>query len=168
MASFATGNFDFVVITAHIRWGNSMKERQRSLQLLADWVDQKRKDAYGVDKDIIVMGDFNIPKIDDKLYKAITSRGLMIPDVLRGMEHDSNLAMNKRYDQILYYPENTKTFTNRGCNVDPHTGGIEKLYPTNPPTHNKYIYQMSDYLPLWMHLDVDLDDVRNIAYAFLS
>lgn len=160
MASFAAGNFDFVLITAHIRWGNSLKERQRSLQLLADWVDKKRKDAYGVDKDIIVMGDFNIPKIDDDLFKAITSRGLRIPDVLRGMEHGSNLAKDKRYDQILYYPSYTKTFTNKGGIVDFHTGGIEKLYPNKELSHTKYTYQLSDHLPLWMNLDVDLDDER--------
>lgn len=160
MASFAAGNFDFVLVTAHIRWGKSLAQRQGALQLLADWIDKKRKDAYGVDKDIILMGDFNIPKIDDKLFKAITSRGLRIPDVLRGSEHGSNLAMNKRYDQILYYPGHTKTFTNKGGIVDFHTGGIEKLYPNKPLTQTKYTYQMSDHLPLWMHLNVDLDDER--------
>ena len=57
------------------------------------------------------MGDFNIPAVDDDAYKAITKRGLSIPDSVRGTEHGSNLAKNKRYDQILYYAKHTSVFS---------------------------------------------------------
>ena len=67
------------------------------------------------------MGDFNIPGLDDELFRAITSKGLAISDVLRGTEHGSNLAGNKRYDQILHHPRHTKTFTN--------VGGVLRLLP---------------------------------------
>ena len=33
------------------------------------------------DNDLIVMGDFNTPSLDDKIFKALTRRGLQIPDV---------------------------------------------------------------------------------------
>ncbi len=60
IASFSAGNFDFVLITVHIRWGSGKKARIKPLKLLADWVDKRRKEKHGVDKDIILMGDFNI------------------------------------------------------------------------------------------------------------
>ena len=34
------------------------------------------------DSDLIVMGDFNTPSLDDKTFKALTRRGLQIPDAL--------------------------------------------------------------------------------------
>jgi len=42
MASFRSGNFDFVALSTHIRWGKSAKSRIGELELLAKWVDGKR------------------------------------------------------------------------------------------------------------------------------
>ena len=36
-------------------------------------------DKFVEDHDLIVMGDFNVPKIGDKLFQALTSRGLKLP-----------------------------------------------------------------------------------------
>ncbi|MFC2104349.1 endonuclease/exonuclease/phosphatase family protein [Bacteroidota bacterium] len=160
IASFSAGNFDFMLLTVHIRWGNKLSERKTALELLAKWVDKKRKDAYSVDKDIIVMGDFNIPELDDSLFQAITSKGLRIPESLRGIDHGSNLAMNKRYDQIFYYPHFTKSFTNHGGILDFHSGGIDKLYPKNTPDFNSYTFEMSDHLPLWVQLNINVEDEK--------
>jgi len=160
IASFSAGNFDFILMSVHIRWGNKISERRDALKRLALWVDKKRKDAYSVDKDIIIMGDFNIPKIDDPLFQAITSKGLRIPESIRGLEYGSNLAKNKRYDQIFYYPKHTKSFTNNGGILDFHTGGIEKLYPKNTPDSRSYTYEMSDHLPLWVQLNINLEDEK--------
>lgn len=160
IASFSAGNFDFILLTAHIRWGKKIEERLRALKLLANWVDKKRKDAFSVDKDIIVMGDFNIPKLDDPLFQAITSKGLRIPESLRGVKHGSNLVMNKRYDQIFYYPKYTKSFTNHGGVLDFHTGGIDKLYPKDTPDSKSYTFEMSDHLPLWVQLNIDVENEK--------
>ena len=64
IASFCAGNFDFVLITAHIRWGDKKSDRIVELKLLANWVEKRRKDSLGVDRDIILMGDFNVPEND--------------------------------------------------------------------------------------------------------
>lgn len=160
IASFSAGNFDFILLTVHIRWGNKLSERKRALELLAKWIDKKRKDTYSVDKDILVMGDFNIPKLDDDLFQAITSKGLRIPDSIRGLDHGSNLAKNKRYDQIFYYPKYTKSFTNHGGILDFHTGEIDKLYPKDTPDFNSYTFEMSDHLPLWVQLNLDIEDEK--------
>jgi len=161
MASFSAGNFDFILLTAHIRWGDSPASRIPPLKELAEWIDKRCKEKYVVDKDIIVMGDFNIPKLDDALYKAITSKGLTIPDVLRGTEHGSNLAGNKRYDQILHYRRHTKTFKDVGGVLDFYYGDWQALFPREHyPNMSKrdFTYELSDHLPLWVQLDTWTDD----------
>lgn len=157
IASFQSGNFDFVLITAHIRWGAGKTAREQPLKLLAEWIEKRRKDIHGVDKDIIVMGDFNIPKVGDSLYKAVTSKGLKAPKALLDLKHGSNLAKDKRYDQILHHPSYTNCFTDRGGVVDFYTGGIKKLYPNKSLDKSKFTYQMSDHLPLWIQVDVDTE-----------
>ena len=78
-----------------------MPARREELALLADWIEAKRVSDGNEDKDLIVMGDFNIPKVGDPLFQALTKHGLRIPDALTGLKHGTNLAKDKRYDQIL-------------------------------------------------------------------
>src|SRR5579872_25185 len=74
MCSFRAGNFDFIVIATHARWGDSIPKRQGELQMLADWIDTRFKSKFVEDHDLIVIGDFNTPRMDDNLFKALTSR----------------------------------------------------------------------------------------------
>ena len=157
IASFSAGNFDFVMISAHIRWGAKESDRIKPLELLAKWIDKRRKDSYGTDKDIILVGDFNIPKINDPLYKAITSKGLRAPKALLKTDLGSNLEKNKRYDQILHYPSEIKCFTDKGGVLDFYQGNISKLYPNNTPGKKEFTYELSDHLPLWIQVDVDTE-----------
>ncbi len=159
IASFRAGSFDFILVTAHIRWGDRNSERIAPLKLLAEWIDklQRRRDVR--EKDIIVMGDFNIPSIkaSDPLFAAITSKGLRVPASLTG-EHGSNLKKNKRYDQILHYPRFVKSFTDHGGVLDFYAGNHRKLFPNL--SKRDFTYQLSDHLPLWVQLDVDVEDER--------
>lgn len=159
IASFRAGGFDFILLTAHIRWGSGAAARVAPLELLAEWVDklQRRKDVR--EKDIIVMGDFNIPSIraNDPLFAAITSKGLRVPTSLLG-DHGVNLERNKRYDQILHYPRFVKSFTDHGGVLDFYAGNHRKLFPNL--NKRDFTYQLSDHLPLWVQLDVDLEDEK--------
>ena len=160
MASFSAGRFDFVLLTVHIRWGSSKKERLKPLKQLAEWIEKRRKSKHVVDKDIIVMGDFNIPKVNDELYKAMVSKKLQIPKALRGVQ-GSNLAKNKRYDQIFYYRIHTKNFKDEGGVLDFYKGNWRALYPKKQfPDLDKsaFTFEMSDHLPLWVQLDTWTDD----------
>lgn len=160
MASFSAGNFDFVLLTVHIRWGAGEEERETPLRLLAEWVDKRRHERFGVDKDIILMGDFNIPEVDDALFRAVTSKGLRIPDAIRGMQHGSNLARSRYYDQILHYPANKKMFTNNAGVLDFYAGDHRPLYPGEEMSRREFTYQISDHLPLWVQINTWVDDVR--------
>ena len=155
MASFRSGNFDFVVITAHIRWGDKETDRIGELSMLAEWVEAKRQEKHCEDKDLIVMGDFNVPSTDGALFKALTSHGLQIPSALRKLKFGSNLEKNKRYDQILHYATYPENFTNAGGVVDFYQGDIDPLFPGMSKAD--FTYQMSDHLPLWMQINTDID-----------
>ena len=159
IASFKAGKFDFVVITAHIRWGDNDQSRVDALARLAEWVDKRVRMKDVKDKDIFVMGDFNIPKIGDSFYKAITSKGLKVPEQLLKIK-GSNLEQNKNYDQILYYPRKTIKVNNGGL-VDFYKKNFAVLYPKDKNmTVKEFTFQMSDHFPLWIQLDVWFDDAE--------
>jgi endonuclease/exonuclease/phosphatase family metal-dependent hydrolase len=161
ISSFRAGSFDFVLITAHIRWGSKKKDRLQPLKLLAEWVDARRKERFGVDKDIIVMGDFNIPKRDDELFRAVTAKHLNIPEPLRGYEHGSNLEKNKRYDQILCHPRFPDLFDkNAGGVLDFYQGDHKPLFPGRRMSKTDFTFQMSDHLPLWAQLNTDAEGME--------
>ncbi|HLP78265.1 MAG TPA: endonuclease/exonuclease/phosphatase family protein [Candidatus Paceibacterota bacterium] len=156
MASFRAGNFDFVLLTTHIRWGDSTEARRKEIETLADWIEAKRQEETKEDKDLIVMGDFNIASRTDPLFKAITKNGLQIPKALMGA-HGTDLEKNKRYDQILHYPIYPDNFTNAGGELDFYIdeAHIRELFP-NGMTKEKFTFQLSDHLPLWMQINTNI------------
>lgn len=156
IASFRAGNFDFVLIAAHIRWGKSEKQRIAELKLLAEWVARRSREPFVIDKDIIVLGDFNIPDVESELFGVATSRGLRMPSALVGV-HGTNLAKDKRYDQILHDPKYVKSFTDQGGVLDFYQGDHRSLYPGTTMTKLEFTFEISDHLPLWIHVDTDTD-----------
>jgi hypothetical protein len=168
MASFRSGNFDFILIATHTRWGDSVKARQAELQLLADWIDTRFKSDFVEDHDLIVMGDFNIPKLNDSLYKALTSRGLMMPDCLKQLKAGdrviggSNIGEDARFDQILHLPTMKNRFNDNGGVLDFYISDakIAELFPTSKYTREKFTFQLSDHFPIWAQINVDIEGER--------
>lgn len=158
IASFRAGSFDFVALTTHIRWGDDIDARQGELDSIADWIEAKRTEKHGEDKDLIVMGDFNIPSQKSPLFKAITKHGLQIPKALQKLEFGTNLEKDKRYDQILHHPIYPESFTNHGGILDFYTGGIGPLF--SGMEKQAFTYQMSDHLPLWIQINTDIEGNR--------
>src|SRR3990170_5967571 len=83
IASFRAGTFEFVLISVHVQWG-TLASREEELGQIADWVEKRRQSKFVEDKDIILMGDFNIPKKGDRFYQAITRHKLVAPGVFLG------------------------------------------------------------------------------------
>jgi hypothetical protein len=162
MASFSSGNFDFVLLSAHIRWGSGGEaERVSEIELLADWVSTRAKAKAFGNKDVLVVGDFNIPTLQGPMYKALRQRDLQMPKALAGIT-GSNLAKSKRYDQILHLPCFKKSFTGRGGIVDFYEGDHRPLFAGLPAAKNmtkeKFTYELSDHLPLWIQINTDNDE----------
>jgi endonuclease/exonuclease/phosphatase family metal-dependent hydrolase len=162
LATFRCGTFDFMLLAAHVRWDNNeAASRLRELDALASWIHDRDAEKYVEDKDIIVLGDFNIPDTQGPMFKAITKYGLQMPRALIGA-HGSNLEQNKRYDQILHqrkYP----TSPDKGGVLDFYTGDWTALFQGKEfraTTHEEFTFQMSDHLPLWIHLDTWVADAK--------
>ncbi len=155
VASFKSGNYDFLAFTTHVRWGDSEEARKDEIQGIADWVKAKAKEKNAEDKDIIVMGDFNIPSRRDPLFAAITSGGLQLPKALLDDSFGTNLARDKRYDQILHMPRFSENFTNAGGVLDYYASDHKPLFPDLDKS--SFTYQMSDHLPLWIQINTDID-----------
>ena len=168
LCSFRSGNFDFLAIAMHARWGEGTEGRRAELQMLADWIGTRFQSKYVEDNDLLVLGDFNIPKIDDDLFKALTSSGLRIPKQLKQLKAGdavvggSNLGKDARYDQILHRPTVPDNFCNKGGVLDffVDDAHIEELFPGKNYTREKFTYQLSDHLPVWIQVNVDIDEFR--------
>ena len=158
LAAFRAGHFDFVLLAVHLQWGTKLG-RERELTELAQWVKEFQKDEYRVDRDIIVLGDFNIPSYDSDLYKAISQYGLSAPESIMKLDHGTNLAKNKRYDQILHHPSITgSVFSSHGGVIDFYQGNHKLYKPYQSLSKTEFTYQLSDHLPLWVQLNLDVED----------
>jgi endonuclease/exonuclease/phosphatase family metal-dependent hydrolase len=155
IASFKAGNFDFLALTVHVRWGDSDAARQGEIQGLANWLGAKIKEPYAEDQDWIVMGDFNIPSRSSPMFKALTSTGLTIPSALIKDDFGTNLARDKRYDQILHFARHGDAFTLAGGVLDFYASDHKPLFPDL--TKDQFTYQLSDHLPLWVQISTDID-----------
>ncbi len=160
LASFKAGHFDFVALSVHIQWG-TIAGREKELEELAKWVKLYIKDEHHVDRDVILMGDFNIDSFESKLYKAISKYGLQAPDAIIQSSFGSNLAANKRYDQILHHPVQTgSVFTDHGGVLDFYKKDHRSMLPYQALSKEDFTYQLSDHLPLWVQIDIDTTDEK--------
>jgi len=165
LVSFKAGRFDFVMLAAHLRWGekedtDTEKEesRRKALDKLADWIEERRQSLHVKDKDMIVLGDFNIQEIGDPLYNTIIKNGLETHVDILG-SHGTNLDKDKRYDQIFYHKKNAHKIEQAGS-VDFYCGSYLPLYPKSEypeMTKQKFTYQISDHLPLWIQLNIEAE-----------
>ena len=158
LATFKAGNYGFMALSVHARWGDSDDARTAEIQRIAAWLEAKIKSPYNEDQDVIVMGDFNIPSRTSPMFKALTSTGLTIPTALLKDDFGSNLARDKRYDQILHYARYPADFTLGGGVLDFYASDHKPLFPNL--TKQQFTFQMSDHLPLWVQIRTDIDDFK--------
>jgi hypothetical protein len=78
-----------------------------------------------------------------------------MPAALKGKSFGTNLAQDKRYDQILHYPGYPENFSNQAGVVDFYAGSSKELFPDLEKT--AFTFQMSDHLPLWMQINTDIE-----------
>jgi hypothetical protein len=168
LCSFRAGNFDFLAIGMHARWGDSEEARRDELQRFSNWMKRRFESKYVEDHDLIVLGDFNTPKLTDEIFAALVSSGLKIPKPLVNLKigdrviGGSNLGKDARYDQILHLPTVPENFTNAGGAVDFHIDDahIEELFPGKGYTREKFTYQMSDHFRVWIQIKTDIEIFR--------
>lgn len=167
MASFQAGNFDFILVAAHMRWGKTVKARTKAIEGLAQWAQRRRTMASVVDKDFILLGDFNIPSRRSGAYKALTKAGFELPRGLMGdaKKFTTNRSRKNVYDQILHSPGIGERFTKHGGALDFFLKDWSGLFigpefsgRNFDPGSDDFTYELSDHLPLWVQVDTWIDD----------
>jgi endonuclease/exonuclease/phosphatase family metal-dependent hydrolase len=152
--AFQSAGHTFILVTVHILYGSSPQDRLGELEAIAQWLDEWSKDANAWDHDLIVLGDFNIDRINDPLYKAFTSTGLFTPDDLNAVPRTIFSTPDepdkaKFYDQIAWF---TDSRGHPRLSMEYARSGSFNF--TNSVmtslSNQKLSWRMSDHYPLWV------------------
>jgi hypothetical protein len=67
-----------------------MERRSLETYAVALWAEKRLKSSFSFTRDVIALGDFNMPKRDpsDPVFKALTAKGLHVP------QHSSEIGSN--------------------------------------------------------------------------
>lgn len=155
LASFKAGSLRFTLVSVHLYFGSesTVHVERRSLETLAvaRWADLERRSEWCYCDDIIVLGDFNLPKpSDNPVFKALVSMGLKLPN--HTSEIGSSIASDNHYDQIAFFPGNTwDDFTGKMSVFDFDGCLFRTLWESRPrKDFMAYMrYYISDHRPLW-------------------
>jgi len=177
--SFQAGWFKFVLTTVHIYYGSTAsKDRIKRAKEIDAITSVLSKRAKKEDMSYILLGDFNIPNVNDETMKALEKYGFTVPNEIK--EHPTDLGGTHHYDQIAFNLKLDKTMTvfkeneqKAGAFHFEETVYTEKdldtykayfldkiAGKTDDQIKNYYMktwrtFQMSDHLPLWVELKID-------------
>jgi endonuclease/exonuclease/phosphatase family metal-dependent hydrolase len=156
LATFQSGSFSFELVNVHLYFGSDSAKKdveRRSLETyaVARWVDQREKSQWSFTRDIICLGDFNMPKAlpTNPIYKALTTLGLEVPN--HSTQMGSSIASDAHYDQIAFFPGATRQdFTGLTGVFDYDAVVFNDLWQANEANFKTYCkYYMSDHRPMW-------------------
>lgn len=156
-AMFKINNFDFVLVNNHSIFGDRKADRQgEALELLN--VYEYFQNLAGDEKDIILLGDFNLPAYDDSfadLFKSSYEIFYAIDPTNLTTVGKSSLSSS--YDNIFYSYLYTKEYTGRNGVLDftSFDKYIEKYGDDRFLVLRK---ELSDHLPVYIEVDTSYDD----------
>lgn len=166
VAAFGSGRSSFMFANAHLYFGNtstkakekaSLERRALEAYALARWADLRRESDSVFTREIIALGDMNIPKRDksDPIMKALTARGLRVPD--HSTKVSASIASDFEYDQVAVFPGATSDRITAGLGVFDFDKVIyPALYQTRKRSFKGYLkYYISDHRPLWFEMKLD-------------
>lgn len=171
-ASFQAGWFRFTLCSVHIVFGDDKSKRTAEISALAKRLVKRAKDE---DEVYVMIGDMNIEKRDDSIFKGLSDNGLTVPDF-----GPTNLKGNRYFDQIAFTSDQQKTKFVRSGTVDwrnnvygqsdkdfyEHIAKTKRVEKGKNPYKNwntsyqkDYAsFEMSDHLPIWVELETDFSD----------
>lgn len=157
LCSFQWNNQILILVTVHSFSGGNNKTdlERRALEAYAigRYADLRNKSKNAFSKNIIALGDFNIPKVEkgDVVYDALLKRGLKLPK--HSTKVYSNILNDKMYDQMAFLPSIKSKIESQG--VFDFDGALFPDLWANETKANfmAYLrYYISDHRPLWMQL----------------
>jgi len=147
--SFRSKDTTFILVTLHILYGSSAKDRIPELKAIADWMAHWAANVNSYDQNLIALGDFNVEKRGDLLHQTFISSGLFIPPDLAEVTR-SIFDSSKFYDHIAWFsnrkgvPELSMRYL-RGGNFD----FLPFVFKSRELTPQQMSWMISDHYPLW-------------------
>lgn len=163
MAAFKTrGTFEFLLVNVHLFFGGDepadLERRALETYALAWWAKSRHDSKYAYVPDIIPLGDFNLPQMDesDPIFRALTSRGLRLPPrhpisqvggtSLQGLSH---------YDQIALFPGRTRELKQVAVFDFDNVLFRDVFESKTLKQFLSYVrFHVSDHRPLWAELSI--------------
>lgn len=146
--AFISKGITFVLTTVHIRWGTGNAERTPEIAGIADWLKRWSKEIDGAGLDSIALGDWNIQRVRDETYLALTSTGLITPPEL-APGADGGDPAEPAFDQIAWFPEQKRLrYTGRAGRVRWKGQILTQIDAT------EVTYRISDHMPIWAEFAV--------------
>lgn len=155
LVTFRAQEFEFTIVNVHLYWSN-YNMRILETRALSKWAKKRVKSAYPPNNDILLLGDFNMPKLssDDDIYHELTEGGLQVPKYNTELI-GSNLAGDKHYDELAFFPSRTgDEFAGKMGVFDFDKALFQDLWKEDDKEAQKKFYQyiryyMADHRPLW-------------------
>ncbi len=186
IGSFRSGKLGFVLANAHLYFGgfqNSTDPKKRAkyarrvleIFALSRWADRVSRGGNAWDRDIILLGDLNVPNMDqnESTIKALKEFGWSSLDYVSNqtigtdptqLSHvgGTNLGNDKTYDQIALAPTSLRGKVSKFGVFDFDNAVFKSKWDAlnNELSHSKAVAQfarymkfhLSDHRPLWMQL----------------
>lgn len=156
--SFLSAGQTFILVTLHVKWGESPQDRLGELKAIAEYMAKWAQDVHSWHHNLIALGDFNIDRKDNPAYQAFTSTGLRTPPALDEAPR-TIFAEDKGhfYDQIAWFgaggdsPALTLAFNDNAGFFD-----FTETAPTGL-SKTELSWRLSDHYPLWAEFSVRMD-----------
>jgi len=141
---FRSGEADFTLVTIHSIYGDSVRQRRAEAALLDDVV-RLIEEASGEERDIWLLGDFNLPG-DDKAWE-MAPRIPLVPSDMK-----TTISDRSSYDNIWYDPDASPELRIETLRVYPFD---ELLFGNDDRTASR---RVSDHRPVSLLVDTTSDD----------
>jgi endonuclease/exonuclease/phosphatase family metal-dependent hydrolase len=153
VASFKVGSTEFILVSLHVLWGTKPGDRLPEIIAIAEWMRDWAERPGDWNRNLLVLGDFNLDRLDNPLYQAFTSTGLWPPaelnDVRRTIFGDS--AADHFYDQIAWFGDADDHALLESLTYNHVAGSVDFVGQVMTHLTNQSLsWKISDHLPLWV------------------
>lgn len=162
LAAFSVGQTSMIFVNVHLYYGDekpaSIARRSLETFAVAKWADLRKRSPYSFTRELVALGDFNMPKCEpgDPIYEALTKLGLDLPE--HSTQIGSSISSDANYDQIAFLPETTRDhFTGNKGVFDYDAVVFPELWEggANAKNYKAYLrYYLSDHRPMWVQLSI--------------
>jgi endonuclease/exonuclease/phosphatase family metal-dependent hydrolase len=164
LVSFRAGKLTFVLADVHLYFGGGdekagMDRRCLEAYAVGRWADLRRRDKEAYTNNVLALGDFNLPSLDedDPVYKALTGKGLQLPRHSTKVG-GSNISDDAQYDQMAVFPGPIGEAIGQMGVFDFDGAVFRSLWGETKAAQSKFRsyvkYYLSDHRPLWAELRI--------------